>query len=119
MGIDIRSENAGDESAIDICVTRAFGSADEANLVRMLRDWHPAFDSELSICAWDGDELVGHLAMTPVPMRLLGERISAAAVAPVAVSPPRQKQGVGGKVLAFGHKLASAKGIDLAFLVGH
>ncbi len=27
MGIDIRSENAGDESAIDICVTRAFGSA--------------------------------------------------------------------------------------------
>ncbi len=119
MGIDIRSENAGDESAIDICVTRAFGSADEANLVRMLRDWHPTFDSELSICAWDGDELVGHLAMTPVPMRLLGERISAAAVAPVAVSPPRQKQGVGGKVLAFGHKLASAKGIDLAFLVGH
>ena len=59
MGIDIRSENAGDESAIDICVTRAFGSADEANLFRMLRDWHPTFDSELSICAWDGDGLVG------------------------------------------------------------
>ncbi|MBT4096821.1 MAG: N-acetyltransferase [Gemmatimonadetes bacterium] len=119
MGVEIRSESVGDEAHIDICVTRAFGSADEANLVRMLRDWQPGFDRDLSICAWDGDELVGHLAMTPLPMRLLGSRIPAVAVAPVAVIPPRQKQGIGGKMLAFGHDLASSKGIGLAFLTGH
>ena len=117
--MEIRSECAGDEADIDVCVTRAFASADEANLVRMLRDWQPGFDAELSICAWDGEELVGHLVMTPVPMRMLGGRVSAAAVAPVAVIPSRQRQGIGGKMLAFGHELARSKGIELAFLTGH
>lgn len=117
--LDIRSERGGDEGQIDAAVTRAFGNADEANLVRLLRDRQPGFRRELSICAWAGGELVGYLALIPVSMRLLGGRTPAAAVAPVAVIPSRQRQGIGGRLLAYGHERAREAGIELAFLNGH
>lgn len=117
--IEVRLEGAGDEGAVDAAVTRAFGCADEANLVRMLRDRQPGFRRELSICAWDGRQLVGYLALIPVAMRLLGGRLPAAAVAPVAVIPSRQRQGIGGQLLAFGHRRARQQGLRVAFLNGH
>ncbi|MFH1566796.1 MAG: GNAT family N-acetyltransferase, partial [Gemmatimonadota bacterium] len=112
-------ERPGDEGAIDAAVTRAFGNADEANLVRMLRARQPGFDPALSICAWRGEELVGYLALIPVPLRLMGRRVPAAAVAPVAVIPACQRQGVGGRMLRFGHERARERGIEVAFLNGH
>lgn len=117
--VTCRCERVGYERAIDVAVTRAFCKADEANLVRMLRDRQPGFDRELSICAWDGGELVGYLALIPLDMRLMGRRVAAAAVAPVAVVPPRQKQGIGGRMLAFGHARARERGVEVAFLNGH
>jgi putative acetyltransferase len=116
--IDIRAERDGDEEAIDAVVCSAFGSMDEANLVRNMRSYYPAFDRRLSLIAWDGDEAVGHTLLTPARIRLLGQTVNALAVAPVAVVPERQRQGIGGKMLRFGHELGRREGFALAFLCG-
>ena len=122
MNIDesnIRSEQLGDEDAIDVVVSRAFGSMDEANLVRMLRERQPGFDRELCVCAWDGSRMAGYIAFIPVDMRLMRRTVKAVAVAPVAVAPEYQRQGIGGMMLRHGHELARRRGIELAFLNGH
>ena len=110
--ITIRSEQPGDEDVIDVVVSRAFSEMDEANLVRMLRDRQPEFDRELSLCAWDGDRMAGYIAFIPVNMRLMGGRLKAVAVAPVAVAPEYQRQGIAGMILRRGHDLARQFGIE-------
>ena len=117
--ITIRSEQPDDEDAIDVVVSRAFSEMDEANLVRMLRDRQPEFDRELSLCAWDGSQMAGYIAFIPVDMRLMGGTVKAMAVAPVAVAPEYQRQGIAGVMLRCGHDLARQRGIELAFLNGH
>ncbi|MFA6110536.1 MAG: GNAT family N-acetyltransferase [Candidatus Latescibacterota bacterium] len=117
--VSIRGERPGDEEAIDAVVSRAFGKMDEANLVRMLRDRQSGFDPDLSVCAWSGERLVGHTGLLPVSLRLLGRTVRAAVVAPVAVIPECQRQGIGAAMLAWGHRAAMERGIVLTFLNGH
>ena len=117
--ICIRSEKPGDEDAIDVVVSRAFGSMNEANLVRMLRDRQPEFDRELSICAWDSDRMVGYTGFIPTNIRLMRHTVQAVAVAPVAVAPEHQRQGIAGMMLRHGHNIACRRGIQVAFLNGH
>ena len=117
--VTICSEQPGDEDAIDVVVSRAFQGMDEANLVRMLRDRQPEFDRALSLCAWDGDRMAGYIAFIPLTMRLMGRTVRAAAVAPVAVAPEYQRQGIGGIMLRHGHDRVRECGIEVAFLNGH
>jgi putative acetyltransferase len=109
--ITLRSEVPGDEDAIDVVVCRAFGSMDEANLVRLLRTCCPTFDP--------GDQMVGHTLFTPADVRLMGRTTRVLAVAPVAVVPERQRQGIGGKMLRYGQELGKLEGYAFAFLCGH
>ncbi len=91
-----RVECAGDEADIHLAVTRAFGSDDEANLVRMLRDRQPGFQRELSICARDGSELVGYLALLPVlndGCRFATQQIHPSITGPVASPGPQPPGG--------------------------
>jgi predicted N-acetyltransferase YhbS len=119
MSIRLRSETLEDEEAIDIVNCRAFEEMDEANLVRCLRTYYPAFDRRYSITAWDGEQLVGHALFTPARIRLMGQTVRALAVGPVAVLPERQRSGIGGQLLRFGHELGRRDGFCLTFLYGH
>ena len=119
METTLRSERVGDEDAIDLVNCSAFGSMDEANLVRNLRTYYPAYDRRYSITAWDGEEMVGHTLFTPARIRLMGQTITALAVGPVAVVPHKQRMGIGGQLLRFGHDLGKREGFALAFLHGH
>ena len=117
--IEIRAEAPGDEEAIDTVNCRAFGQMDEAHLVRLLRQSSPGFDRRFSVTAFDGDLMVGHTLFNPANIRLMGATVRALAVAPVAVLPEYQRQGIGGQMLAYGHELGKAEGFALAFLCGH
>ena len=46
------------------------------------------------------------------------ETVRALAVGPVAVVPEKQRQGIGGQMLAFGHEIGRREGFALAFLEG-
>ncbi|MHC4600965.1 MAG: GNAT family N-acetyltransferase, partial [Planctomycetota bacterium] len=75
MDCELRHERPEDHETIDDVNCRAFESMDEANIVRLMRAYHPDFDPRYSVTAWEGDTLVGHALFTPARIRLLGETI--------------------------------------------
>ena len=116
--VSIRSEEPGDEEMIDTVNCSAFGEMNEAYIVRLMRSHYPQYDPRYSVTAWDGSDLIGHALFSPSRIRFMGKTISALAVGPVAVVPEKQKQGVGRKMLEFGHALGRAEGFELAYLNG-
>ena len=102
MLLSIRGETPGDEDAIDEVVASAFGTMDEANLVRMIRASLPGFDRRFSITAHDGEDMVGHALFLPARVRFLGRTVAALSLGPIAVRAGLQKKGIGGQLIRFG-----------------
>lgn len=118
MSIDLRSETAGDEPAIDVVECRAFTSMCHANLVGAYRRHYPAFDRRYSICAWDGGHMVGHALFLPFETNLLGQRVRAIALAIDGVIPERQGEGIGTTMNRHGLELAREDGFAVAVTNG-
>jgi putative acetyltransferase len=55
-----------------------------------------------SFIALDGDEVVGHILFSPLHLMVNGKRIDAVALAPMCVTPGRQKQGIGTQLVSRG-----------------
>ena len=119
MTVTIRSEQPGDETAIDRVNSLAFRQMSEGNIMRLMREHWPTYDRRYSVTAWDGDQMVGHALFTPARIRLLGQNVPALAVGPVAVVTDRQHQGIGGMLMEYGHERGRQEGYLLAFLCGH
>ncbi len=77
------------------------------------------FDPELSLVAEADGEVIGHALFQIHHVRVGGEMLKAAALAPIAVHPDFQKRGAGGMLMEEGHKRAAAKGCQFVFLLGH
>lgn len=96
----------------------AFGYDKEANLVRdLLRD--PSAKPLLSLLAFKKDRAVGHILFTTARLSGTQETASIVILAPLAIVPDAQKQGIGGKLIEQGLKLLSKSGVDLVFVLGH
>lgn len=119
MELRLRHERLGDAPVIDDVNCRAFGSMDEPNIVRLMRDRHPGYDPRYSVIAWDGETAVGHALATPLRMRLMGAYVPVVALGPIAVVPECQKRGIGGELIRFLHDRARREGFALATLYGH
>ena len=92
----IRNERADDIPSIRAVVHAAFGSAGEADLVEGLRR---SSALTLSAVAVVGSRVVGHVAFSPVT---IGGSHLALALAPVAVAPDCQRQGIGSALIRWG-----------------
>ena len=84
-----RRETPEDIAGIRAVVEAAFGQPAEADLVDGLRC---SGALTLSAMAVIGSRIVGHVAFSPIT---IGERYAALALAPVAVAPDCQRQGIG------------------------
>ena len=95
----------------------AFGEEDEAVLVRRLlmdRSAQPC----ISLIALQDDVPVGHVLFSRAS--LVGEDDTRVALlAPLAVVPTAQKQGVGGALTRAGLDMLRAQGVELCFVLGH
>lgn len=89
----IRKESAEDISGIRTVVHAAFGRPGEADLVDGLRR---SGALTFSAVAAIGSRIVGHVAFSPVT---IDGRHSALALAPVAVAPDLQRQGIGSALI--------------------
>jgi putative acetyltransferase len=117
--MQIRPETPRDYAAIADINIRAFGERlNEAHIVAFQRQ-RSAFDPELSLVAEIDGKAVGHVLFSPVTIRLLDQDIEAVLLAPIAIDLPYQKQGIGGKLIEEGHRIAREKGCLLSFLIGH
>jgi predicted N-acetyltransferase YhbS len=108
-----------DYASLDALHTHAFGNrAGEALIVALLRQ-RRAFDPALSLVAESAGQIVGHALFSPYQLRLLDQTIPAVNLAPIAVTPARQGEGIGGMLIRAGHALAAARGYTISFLLGH
>lgn len=116
MNLVIRPETPADRSAIFDVVRRAFGKQDEALLVDRLRDggW-----LRLSLVAEDEGQLVGHLLFSE--LAIVGETgtLAGLALAPLAVIPERQSQGIGSQLTRRGLELCRQAGHRFVIVLGH
>jgi putative acetyltransferase len=111
----IRMEEAADIPRIHAVNLAAFESATEATLVDALRV--QAVDA-ISLVAEDDDTIVGHIMFSPV--RLTGaDDIRTMALAPMAVTPERQRAGIGSALVRTGLAECRRRGVEAVFVVGH
>ncbi len=115
----IRPETVADYAGIADVQVRAFGHRPGEALIVALHRQRGAFDPELSLVAEVDGRVVGHVLFSPHQMRLLDQTVSAVNLAPLAIDPSYQRQGIGGRLIAEGHAVAAAKGYALSFLLGH
>lgn len=95
----------------------AFGSEEEPELVRnLLLD--PSAKPRLSLLAVEEGRAVGHILFTKAS---LAEKhtVVISLLAPLAVVPDFQGQGIGGQLIQSGLERLSTSGIDLVFVLGH
>lgn len=114
----IRKEERNDYEAVYEVIKKAFEGAmhsdgTEQDLVVRLRDCE-AFIPELSLVAEINGTVVGHILFTKVE---IGDTVQLA-LAPLAVLPEYQKQGIGQALIQAGHKKASELGYEYSVVLG-
>lgn len=114
----IRQENPMDYKAVYQVVQKAFESAEHADgneqdLVQALRK-SDAFCKQLSLVAEKEGKIIGYILFTKVSVGS-GEAL---ALAPLAVLPQYQKQGVGTALIKRGHEIAKQLGYSHSIVLG-
>jgi len=109
----VRPEEPGDVAAIHAVHVAAFPTDVEARLVDALR---VAGRLDVSLVAEDGGRVVGHIAFSPVTV---GEATCGLGLAPVAVVPVAQRQGIGGLLVRHGLAAAARVGAGFVVVLGH
>lgn len=111
----IRAERESDYEAISKLNERVFPSAVEARLVERLRETAQPF---ISLVAIEENELLGHIVFSPVTLfddpsvKLMG-------LAPMAVTPTHQCQGIGSALVEAGLQRCRLNGSLAVVVLGH
>lgn len=113
MSFLIRPAEPADHAAIHAVVAAAFGQPDEADLVDRLR---ADGDALVELVAVESEAVVGYILFSPLKTNT-GARF--AALAPLAVQPRRQKDGLGTMLMQVGHELCRAAGVEATIVLGH
>jgi len=111
----VRLEAPGDHDAVREVHTLAFGRSSEAVLVDRVRDGSGA----ISVVAVDADAVVGHVLFTAARIVGAGAHVRVAALGPLAVSPSRQRRGIGSGLVRRGLEECRREGYDAVVVVGH
>ena len=106
----IRPEEPADWPVVRMIVESAFATPAEARLVDQLR---ADGDAEISLVAIDDDAVVGHIMFS----RMAAE-FRARGLAPVAVSPGRQRLGLSSLLIRRGLEMAESDGWQMVFVLG-
>jgi predicted N-acetyltransferase YhbS len=113
----IRQEQKGDYKKVYEINTRAFGQENESILVERIRSGK-SFVPELSLVAEQDSEIVGHILFPKI--KIVGKaEYESLALAPMAVIPKLQRQGIGGELITTGLTIAKKLGFESVIVVGH
>ncbi len=115
--MNIRCETSPDYPKIAEVITDAFGQSDEAKLVEAIRN-SENYIPELSLVAEIDANIVGHILFSYIHL-VSKETLLVLALAPVAVSPQFQSQGIGTGLVQYGLEKADELGEALVIVLGH
>jgi len=113
--IVIRQERDADHGMVRAVMERAFGRPYEADLVESLR---ADGDVIAAFVAVADDRIVGHVLFSPLAIEDATRPLAAAALAPLAVLPDRQRRGIGSALVRRGLDACRAAGIEAVFVLG-
>ncbi len=114
--ITIRPEQAEDIAVIHQINEQAFGRPAEANLVDALRRNGKVL---ISLVAEDNGRIIGHILFSEVVIDAAEKRLSGIGLAPMAVSPERQNEGIGSRLVEEGLRRCRAAGFPFVVVLGH
>ena len=112
----VRAEAPEDHAAIRRVIECAFGQSNEADLVDALRQ---KARPHISLVAVLNNEVVGHIFFSPVTIESERETFTAMGLAPLAVSPDHQRQGIGSLLVSEGLKECVGIGHEVVVVLGH
>lgn len=114
--IAIRDERPEDAAAVRVVHEAAFPEVVEADLVDRLR---ANCQDRLSLVALDDDRVVGHVLFTPATIERREGRLSGYGLAPMAVLPDLQRQGIGSALVRAGIERLRQSRCPFVIVVGH
>lgn len=114
----IRPESLEDYAGIHEVNKLAFGQENEALLVQNIRQV-ANFNPKLSLVAIKNEKVVGHILFSPITIQSPKGNIPALALAPLAVCPEFQNQGIGSQLVKEGLEECQTLGHKVVIVVGH
>lgn len=115
----IRNEAVDDFEEVYKLNYLAFGNReDESKLVERIR-MSEEFVPGLSIVAEIDNEIVGHLLLSKAKVENYEKIVDVIVLAPIAVKPYHQKQGIGSKLIEEGIRRCRNLGYSIILLIGH
>ncbi len=116
MTITLRLEEDKDQSAVLSINRRAFGGDAEAKLISAL---HGGGFTRVSLVAECDSEVVGHILFSELAIHTKNSVVPALSLAPMAVMPEFQRQGIGSALVRRGLELCKEDGHRIVLVVGH
>jgi putative acetyltransferase len=116
MDLIVREELPGEHTAIREVHRLAFGGDDEGRLVDALREGGFARVSQVAV---DDGQIVGHILFSELPIVTSRGTVDALSLAPLAVIPNRQRQGIGSILTLQGLRTCADRGYRIVLVVGH
>ena len=113
--VRIRDERPGDVDAVRAVNRAAFETSEEADLVDALRR---AASPLISLVAEAGDAVVGHIMFSPVTLAG-ADALTLMGLAPMAVLPARQRQGIGSRLVSAGLERCREANAAAVVVLGH
>ncbi len=114
--IQIREEKNSDFDSIKYVNDQAFNQPHEGNVIEKVRNT----DSKiLSLVAEMDNKIVGHIFFSSVEIEGHSEIKNGMGLAPMAVLPEYQKQGIGKKLINEGIKVLKEKKVPFVIVLGH
>jgi putative acetyltransferase len=114
--IEIRRESPGDLDAIRTVNNLAFEQLTEGRIVDKIRG---ACDDTLSLVATNNGDVIGHIFFSPALIRCNGKVIEGMGLAPMAVLPDFQNQGIGSLLVKEGIRILTDAGCPFIIVLGH
>lgn len=113
--VKIRLEEYEDIDAVNSVLVKAFRDTAEAELVKRMREEE---EFALSLVAEEAGRIIGYAAYSPVTVEFDLGGHSFLGLAPLAVLPASQRQGVGTRLVRKGSEACLAMGYRAIFAVG-
>ncbi len=119
--IDLRKATQADLNDVLRVAHLAFGEEEGPVIVELVTGLlnDPSAAPVLSLLAFDNNRAVGHILFTRARITAPETAVTAAILAPLAVIPDAQAQGVGGQLVREGLKRLADQEVALVFVLGH
>ena len=114
--INVREEISEDVPAIRVVNERAFGQPQEANIVDKIRN---NCEDILSMVAIIQNRIVGHILFSPAIIESENGRVEGMGLAPMAVLPKYQRQGIGSTLVKGGLDILRKRVCPFIIVLGH